>query len=154
MLWTEDIDRELGCIFRGSNHFTYRGCHPSLRGPLEKASVYVVNSDAVGMGVHWLYMDVDRGGRASFFDSFAVPPEHYRKRLGRHLENCDPHYWQSHRIVQELTSTACGHHIIYFAQRRAVGMTADEVLSTYTDNLAENDAIAKEATTCGPNDYR
>lgn len=151
-LTTNDLDNALACIFENNQRFTYRGCTPKLPPRLRPASVHVINSDATGSGMHWLYVDVDRSGHVAFFDTFAQAPASYRKRLATLIRASDNRFWSSDRVVQSLTSVACGHHVVRFSRARAGGVPCQEILDTYySGDFEANDTAALDsyARSCG-----
>ena len=72
-------------------------------------------------GEHWVAVWVDGRGRGEYFDSYGRPP---KLELQRHIKNWAPNGW--HQVIdgdpiQELLSTVCGQHCLWFLYRRARG---------------------------------
>lgn len=108
-----------------------------------KWALYIVNTDnSSGPGEHWcvLYFDKDY---CEFFDPYGQPPETYGFENLIKRRRCKYLVYNSHQ-VQNLTSTTCGHHCIFFALHRCRGYSMSDILNLYHSyNTQENDRMVK-----------
>ena len=114
----------------------FRGVYPRNRLPLlvdtRLPSAYIINTDvASGPGKHWVAVWFDGRGNAEYFDSFGLPPIHadIETFLSRH---CHGRYRFSQRLIQDLTSSACGLYVIYFVMMKSRGESLGKLMSRFS----------------------
>ena len=61
-----------------------------------------------GNGTHWVFMYIDKDGKALYFDSFGVPPP---VEIEKFLKMFKPFYVND-RQIQDMKSTNCGFYCI------------------------------------------
>lgn len=109
----------------------------------------VINTHPSTMpGEHWLalYIDDDRVGY--FFDSFGHAPEysHFPTTIMSLLKtSCDRLEFTT-RQVQDMLSTTCGQHCIFFLYHMVKGLTYEALMGKYTSNLLKNDNMVSTFT--------
>ena len=92
-------------------------------------------------GEHWLALTVEEDGKGTFFDSFGFPPDfsHYPKSILQFLQKrCDTIFYHN-RSFQHILSTTCGQHCVYYLCQRARGLSFENVLSLYGEDVLSND---------------
>lgn len=112
--------------------------NPSFRTP----AYFIVNTHPAHMpGEHWLALTLENGGIATFFDSYGFPPDfdHYPPSILQFLEKRSKNIEYHDVQLQHHMSTVCGQHCIYYLCHRACGLSFDQVLSLYNDDVIKND---------------
>ena len=101
---------------------------------------YLINTDhSAGPGEHWVCVWCDGRGHVEYFDSFGLPPvfasiQNFidRNRSGRFKYN--------KRLLQSLTSSACGLYVLYYVLMKSRGATLSRVQQMFRrNNLWGND---------------
>ena len=123
----------------------FRGVYPrdGLPTTATTDSLYVCNTDPSDRpGGHWVTIHFDRNKRAEYFDSFGLPPVFAEFEQ---FMNDNSKFWlHNKRVVQDVYSSACGHHCIFFAVHRCIGFDMGAISNMHTDNTDFNDDIARE----------
>ena len=116
-----------------------------LPSKIDKRPCYlVVNThDHNREGEHWVGMIVeDEGdGRSNFFDSYGHEPDFlfYPEFFINFLSANSSEIRYNKLQVQDDDSSACGAHVIFFLCQRFKGLSFQEVMRLYSDNLKKND---------------
>lgn len=113
----------------------FRGVYPRNKLPYfvntRQPCAFVINTDnSDGPGEHWVAVWFDGRGKAEYFDSFGLPPSFYpdiEKFILRHSY----HYRYNQRLIQDLTSSACGYYVLYFILRKSRGISLSRLLSVF-----------------------
>ena len=99
----------------------------------------VVNThDQNREGEHWVGMIIEaEQGRASFFDSYGHPPDCqlYPPEFIRFLTKNSREIRYNTQQVQDDFSATCGAHVIYHLCQRFKGLSFQEAMRLYSDNL-------------------
>ena len=92
-------------------------------------------------GEHWLALSIERDS-ATFFDSFGFPPDfqHYPPSIVNFLERHSNKILYHQRQLQDVLSTTCGQHCVFYLCHRACGLSFENVLSLYHD-VTSNDVM-------------
>ena len=92
-------------------------------------------------GEHWIAVHVDEEGNGEYFDSYGLPPLHdaFENFLNRH---CKTWTWND-RQIQQLASTVCGQHCIFYLTHRYLGLSLQEIRSFFTEDFRDNDRIVE-----------
>ena len=116
---------------------------PKSFGP--DSCVVVNTSESHRTGSHWICIFQNIFGELSYFDSFALPPRTYDRRLQQFIEKYDCDYWYAKRVIQQPTSNVCGFHVIYFLILCIRGCSAELIMRTYSDHsLKQNDTMVMD----------
>lgn len=135
------LNRLLGDVFCG-----VWACDllPSLNPSFRTPAYFIVNTHPAHMpGEHWLALTLEKGGEATFFDSYGFPPDfdHYPSSILQFLENRSQNINYHNRQLQHPLSTVCGQHCIYYLCQRACGLSYQQTLSLYSDDVIKNDQM-------------
>ena len=126
---------------------SFYGVWPSDQLPLLKRgfklpAYFIVNTDPSDQpGEHWLALTLEKGGEATFFDSFGISPDSgfypqsILKFLNKYSQNIKYHVGQ----LQDHSSKVCGHHCVYYLYHRARGLSFKQVLELYSRDTIKND---------------
>ena len=93
------------------------------------------------LGQHWIAVYLDKYGNGEYYDSYGLPPL-YPEFLHFMDENTGSWIWNA-KQVQDRHSVVCGQHCIFYLIHRYMGLDMTEIISLFTDNFFENDAIVK-----------
>lgn len=108
----------------------------------KRPAMLVLNTDPSYMsGRHWVAIYIDKYGVGSFFDSFGNPPtySHFPKSFAVFLKrNCSAIQYSA-RQVQDMCTAVCGQHCIFFLYHVDKGLSYEELMRKYSDNLSKND---------------
>lgn len=125
---------------------TFGGVWPCdlLPSKIDKRPLYlVVNTDPKDkQGQHWVGIILEaEDGTASFFDSYGHGPnaDFYPKHFNRFLSRNALEIRYNRRQVQDHFSSTCGAHVIFFLCQRFKGLSFQEAMRLYSDNLRKND---------------
>ena len=112
----------------------FRGVFPRDKLPhyvdIRRPGAYIINTDhSSGPGEHWVVVWFDGRGKAEYFDSFGLPPLHYEIEsfLLRHSQT----YMYNKRLLQDLTSSACGLYAMYYVIMKSRGASLAKVVSAF-----------------------
>ena len=87
-----------------------------------------------------IYIDKDR--RAEYFDSFGMLPL-FNEFVS--FFNYNSKSWICNkRVVQDIYSSVCGFHCIFYAVHRCDGFSVGSIANMYTNDVVINDVIVKE----------
>ena len=120
----------------------FRGVFPRDKLPrvnIQRPTAYVINTDhSTGRGLHWVCVWFDGQGRAEYFDSFGLPPVHPSIKHFI-VRNCI-YYRYNQRLLQSLTSSACGLYAVYYILMKSRGSSLARVQAVFfVNNLWGND---------------
>jgi hypothetical protein len=103
----------------------------------ERPPIFIVNTHPKHMlGEHWLAVTLeDKGGRR--ISSFFIP-----KSIKQFLTKNGSKIYYSIKQVQDNLSTTCGQHGVFYLRQRARGVSFEDVMSLYNDDLRSNDSVA------------
>merc|ERR1712035_91839 len=92
-------------------------------------------------GEHWLCLTLEEDGSGTFFDSFGFSPDfnYYPRSILQVLENRSNKILYHNRQLQHPLSVVCGQHCVYYLYHRACGLSFQQVLSLYHDDVKKND---------------
>ena len=100
---------------------------------------FVCNTDPSDQeGEHWVAFYFDQDMTADYYDPYGLPPviPSWIRFLNN---NCDS--WRHNPIrLQEVDSSTCGHHVLYFLLHRSRGVPLETVLSHFTSTKNDNDS--------------
>lgn len=136
---SQQIQRALMRHRHTRRHFL--GVFPSDGLPpiLQYPASLVVNLDPHDLpGSHWAAIYIDGNKKATYFDSFGLPPIPTIKLLLRTYSRKNT---CSKRVLQELTSNVCGHYCILFILCRSRGRSTTSFLRAFGRNPKKNDAL-------------
>lgn len=118
---------------------------PSLTSGFRLPAYFIVNTHPAHMpGEHWLALTLEKDGEATFFDSYGFPPDfsHYPSSILNFLEKYSKTIKYHHTQLQHPLSSFCGHHCVYYLCHRACGLSFEQVLELYEDDVMKNDLKA------------
>ena len=107
---------------------------------------YVVNSGKSNSnGEHWLVMYFPRDNiMAEFFDSLALSPNAYNKRMEFILFKNASAYKKSAKQIQRSDSALCGQYcVLYCYLKSKYAFSMEDYLNVFSDDLLHNDRIVK-----------
>ena len=106
-------------------------------------SLYVCNTDPNHKpGEHWVTIYINNDRRGEYFDSFGMPP--LFDEFVTFLNNNTKSWTHNKRVVQDVYSSACGYHCIFYAVHRCVGFDVGSIANMYTNDTILNDTIVEE----------
>lgn len=117
------------------------GVFPRDRLPLRTIypSCLVLNThEAHQPGEHWLAIYYDKDGFADFFDSFGLPPSHYK--LEPYLIKTSTS-WQHNSLALQSFSNYCGYFCILFILFRCKKYTMSHFLDKFCNPLTNDLAV-------------
>jgi len=93
--------------------------------------------------LHHLLLTLEENGQATFFDSYGLPPDfsHYPSDIVSFLKDRSLKISYHIRQLQNTLSTVCGQQCVYYLCHRACGMSLQQVLSSYSDDVLKNDVM-------------
>lgn len=106
----------------------------------------IINTDPSHRGgEHWLAVYITEDRAAYFFDSFGNEASHYRfpKSIYTFLRSMCTEVQSSTKQIQAYTEVTCGHHCAYFLYHMYRGLTYEQFLSKYSNDLSSNDRIVQ-----------
>ena len=124
---------------------SFRGVYSRNELPIAAptASLYVCNTDPnYKPGEHWVTIYIDSDRRGEYFDSFGMLP--LFDEFVTFLDNNTKSWTHNKRVVQDVYSSACGFHCIFYAVHRCVGFDVGSIANMYTNDTVFNDAIVEE----------
>ena len=124
---------------------TFRGLYARNELPIRAptTSLYVCNTDPNHKpGEHWVTIYIDNDRRGEYFDSFGMPPLY--EEFVAFLDNNTKFWTHDKRVVQDIYSSVCRLHCIFYAVHRCVGFDVGSIASTYTNDAVLTDAIVEE----------
>ena len=102
---------------------------------------YIVNSDEhYKKGTHWMALTMENDNSATFFDSYGKSPRYYSKDILRFLELQENISYQT-KTLQNMFSSVCGQHCMFYLLQRARGLSYKNVLKLYCDDVDKNDTM-------------
>lgn len=117
---------------------------PSMTQYLRRPAYFIVNTHPAHMpGEHWLSLTLEKNGEATFFDSFGFPPNfiYYPQSILNFMEKFSKIIKYHNGQLQDLLSSVCGHHCIYYLCHRACGLSFNQVLKLYQQDPIKNDLM-------------
>ena len=123
----------------------FRGVYSRNELPISapKSSLYICNTDPnYKPGEHWVAIYIDKDRRAEYFDSFGMLP--LFNEFASFLNNNSKSWICNKRVVQDIYSSACGFHCIFYAVHRCVGFSVGSIANMYTNDVVFNDVIVEE----------
>lgn len=139
---TLEVNEALRCL----PHFV--GTFPRNKIPLDasRPCSYVINLDeASNPGSHWVALYVDEYNNANYFDSYGKPPPDDCTDLIKILSCFSPKpILFSHKKLQSIESTVCGHYCALFVILTGEGVSMGEFQSLFSDDYAFNDLVVKK----------
>ena len=137
---------ELTAVCQKMAHTAYfLGALPCNHLPREihqRPAMMVVNTEPSHMaGAHWLAIYITTERQGYFFDSYGNPPSYseFPETIQRFLDQHCIDVVHSTQQVQDPSSTACGHHCVFFLFNMQKGVSYQKFLKMYGDNLPRND---------------
>lgn len=131
----------LGDVFCG----VWSSDHLSLLNSTFKPPAYfIVNTHPSHMpGEHWLALTLEKDGKATFFDSYGLPPDfdHFPKTILQFLKERSQGIKYHNMQLQHHLSAVCGHHCVYYLSHRACGLSFEQMLSLYDQDVIKNDLM-------------
>lgn len=117
---------------------------PDLIPKLEKfPALIIINTDlSTGPGEHWCAAYIDQDKKCEYFDPLGMAPDEplLRYNLLPLLRGICKSYTYTTRAVQSFSSTACGHHCIYFSLLRSRNFPLKTIIENfYTLDTKQND---------------
>ena len=113
----------------------------NIRVPKFKPSAYVINSDPISQpGQHWTAVVFNGRGKAEYFDSYGLPPNH--QQIHDFITKNAQKVYFNQRTIQNITSTKCGHFVIYFIHKKSKGTPLSQICRPFkSHHLTINDHI-------------
>lgn len=113
--------------------------------PKHRPMFYVFNNHPQNReGEHWIGIVVEaEEGKVSFFDSYGYPPNfsYYPKEFMQFLSQNGHDIRYNTKQVQDSLSSTCGAHVIFFLCHRFKGLSFQETMRLFSDNLQKNDEL-------------
>jgi hypothetical protein len=105
-----------------------------------KPALFVLNTDdSDGPGEHWCVALIRNRNNCEFFDSYGLPPSAYNFE-SELLKQCKHVSYNEFRV--QGTSPTCGHHCLFYALKRARGLSSVKIYETfYSLDLERNDRM-------------
>ena len=121
----------------------FGGVYPSNKLPKSVypgKRLFIANTDPAGKpGEHWVAFYFHPDGHCIYYDSYGSPP--LLRAFSRFMEN-NSHYWIFNtQGVQDINSSLCGFHCIFFAVHICRGMNLSKFLSMFDSNRKFNDLM-------------
>lgn len=110
---------------------------PQMPHSTEKPVGFVANTDNHDSpGQHWVAFYFPVKGPSEYFDSYGLPPwkSQFLKFLGMN-------YIKNNYALQSSKSDVCGQYCIMYLMLRANNYTQNEILSLFSTNTQQNDAV-------------
>ena len=105
-------------------------------------SALVVNTDVrTGPGEHWVAFYFTDSCDGEFFDSFGQAPDKYNVLLKRFVTNNSDSWTYTTKQVQEMLSTTCGQHCLFYLLHRCRRVSALEIMHKYSNRPSSNDNL-------------
>lgn len=130
---------------------SFGGVWPSdlLPSKVDKRPCYLVvnNHDQTREGEHWLGIIIEgEQEKSSFFDSYGHGPDYmyYPESFMTFLSRNSREICHNKLQVQDDNSSTCGAHVIFFLCQRFKGLSFQEVMRLYSDNLKKNDILVSK----------
>ena len=123
----------------------FRGVYARNKLPIRAptTSLYVCNTDPNHKpGEHWVTIYINNDRRGEYFDSFGMPP--LFDEFVTFLNNNTKSWTHSKIVVQDVYSSVCGYHCIFYAVHRCIGFNVGSIANMYTNDAVFNDAIVEE----------
>jgi hypothetical protein len=78
-----------------------------------------------------------------FFDSYGFPPgfSNFPKSIKEFLTKNGSKIYYNIKQVQDTLSTTCGQHCVFYLCQRARGVSFEDVMSLYKDDLRSNGKV-------------
>ena len=114
-----------------------------------EGSYYVNMQDSDdGNGTHWVFMYIDKDGKALYFDSFGVPPP---VEIEKFLKMFKPFYVND-RQIQDMKSTNCGFYCIaldsflkyHYDKKNDLIYNYAKFINMWSFDTKTNDKVLKE----------
>lgn len=88
------------------------------------------------------YLPAARGA-GEFFDSYGTAPDDPRlpKTIAKFLEHQAEETVFQQNQLQHPRAVTCGHHCVFFLESRAGGLSFDQILKLYSDDVLKNDRM-------------
>ena len=93
-------------------------------------------------GENWVTIYIVNNRREEYFDSFGMSP--LFKEFVTFLDNNTKSWTHNKRVVQDMYSSACGYHCIFYAMHRCVGFDVGSIANMFANDTVFNDAIVGE----------
>ena len=113
----------------------FRGVFPKDKLPINvnhsQPGAFVINTDSSdGAGKHWVCLYLNGKGKAEYMDSFGFSPSVYPD-IQRFVYDNSYSCKHNPRILQGITSSACGLYVIYFVLMKSRGRSFSKLLSIF-----------------------
>ena len=138
-LSTTDLDKAMRHVVG------YKGAHPCDMMPQDLKPPYslIVNTDNSSKpGDHWIAIRV-ANGKVYFLDSFGRKfdnlsfPVDFRRTMRKMMRR--RHLKFNNKLIQNLTSNACGYYAVYFLDGMSMEKRPKNLLKVFTEDLKRND---------------
>jgi hypothetical protein len=106
-----------------------------------KPALFILNTDtADGPGEHWCAVIIRNKNVCEFFDSYGLAPSVYNFET-QLLDHCNKIRFNEFRV--QGANPTCGHHCLFFALKRARGVTLHDMFTKHysSTNLNANDRM-------------
>ena len=99
---------------------------------------FIMNTDPSHLpGRHWVAIYSPTNGPIEFVDSLGYSPEHYQiNQWSSYKYNC--------RRLQPYQSNFCAFYCLYFIINRCNGLTLEQIMNEFGEDLHENDRIVSD----------
>lgn len=139
--------REIAAILGSDIHArrVFKGVYPRNKLPTHlsprRPSAFIINTDTASKrGEHWVAVWFDGLGKAEYFDSFGLPPRH--RDINHFIETHSIRSRYNDRLLQDLTSSACGLYVLYFVMMKSRGASLHRLLAPFhAIDLRTNDRL-------------
>lgn len=105
--------------------------------PSSQPSAFVINCCPLKLpGQHWMALFIHRQ-KAIYFDSFGIPPFH--PDIESFIKKNATKVIYNKRLLQDITSDACGFYVMYFIYQKSRGVSLPQLLQPFNTNTQTND---------------
>lgn len=112
-----------------------------------KPVYYIVNTHPSHMpGEHWLALTLENEDTGTFFDSLGNRPDYFRYPDSIvsffKKNNCRVIRYNTLQLQHE-DSVTCGQHCVFYLTHRGCGLSFNNVIKLYHDNVFKNDKMVQ-----------
>ena len=101
---------------------------------------FVANTDpSHEPGTHWVAFYFVSKEEGEFFDSYGLPPNHYKSSFKNFLDKHSYDWNFNDRKLQSNWSDVCGHYCIFYLSHRARGFSMKKIVQLFGNDTMLND---------------
>ena len=130
-------DAYVSGLFRGVYAYDELPPRENVRLP----AILVVNTGSRGSrGIHWVVYYISHD-KQQFFDSLGNKPGKYHREMEEFIRRYSSQYEYNCMRLQHPGSDLCGDYCLIFARLRAEGISFQDMIGLFSDNLQHNDSM-------------